>query len=416
MANDGRIEMAGRLFAASYKGVPIYVARGNVTGGRKATKRPIVNSDEQNVSDVGQKQRDYTIEAYVAARYKEQAIDNDSGISSDYPEQRRTILAALEDKTPGSLVHPWEGEITNLVCENFDLEEVMTEVGIGRLSLTFFRKTVNVTPAESLGSAIAVDLAAQVADASFIDLIEGAWGVDLSVIDSVEDAIGKVQDAYDAVQKSVAVVESVAAEINGFASSISSLTSDLASIITSPLAIATSVQNLFTSIENIFPTLDAKFDAMVSGFTFGDLDIEFSASTPSGRQKRGNFDAINTAMRGSFLTNAYTAATGLDLTTLERIEEVEKILDEQHSLIVEGDAASSEVKSALQDVRTTFFDFLATARVSALRLSTEDVTTATPRVLAYQFYGSDDLANTLSDINGVESYELISGTAEVLSS
>ena len=121
MADDGRNELISRLLPASFRGVRFFVRGIATSGGRKATERPIVNSDEQAVDDVGKMQRVYDVGAYVTAIYESTA--NDTSISVPYAQQRDLLLAALEDRTPASFVHPIEGRIDNLVARSWMLDE-----------------------------------------------------------------------------------------------------------------------------------------------------------------------------------------------------------------------------------------------------------------------------------------------------
>lgn len=415
MAQDGRIAQIARLYPATFRGVPMFISTSSVAGGRKATVRPLVNSDEQNVSDVGLKQRTYTIEGYVSARYREGSRDNDSGISSDYEEQRKRILAALESRDPGILVHPWEGEIRNLVAIDWTLNERMTEVGRGPFSITFVRHTLAPKPAADTTTTAEIEGLREACTQAYKAQIEDRWVVDLSFINGAEDAIAKVQEAVDAVDDAIRVVERVEAEINGVSSALADLTSGVASIITAPIGVATTIQNAFTAIENVFPTLAAKWDSMTSAFSFGSLDVAFDYSTPAGAQKKRNFDAINAAMQAAFLSEAYDAALGLDLSTVSTLDAVEKTLGDQHRAIVEGTEASDELKGALTDLRVAFSAFLRDARLTALKVTPATVGISTPRTLSYQFYGDDSRSADLAALNGVSSYDTLKGEVLVLS-
>lgn len=412
----GMEEISATLFPGSWRGVPLFLNGGNLTGGRKATAKAIFASDEQDVTDTGLRQRSYSVRGYIAAKYERGIFkDSTTEIASDYHAQRAKIIAALEEKGTGVLFHPFQGEVRDLVVMSWSLDESVNEAGIGQLSIEFAKKTVGAIPKEKEGSKEEVLIDGIDLEAALLAYFEDAFGIDLSFIDVIEDAIAGVQAAYAAVEAVVDTIESVAAGINGFATAISSAVADLASLILSPLAIVDSFKNVFTAFDNILPTLGAAFDGLAAGFGFGGNDFT-EPVTAAGIQRKKNRDAIDTVINGMFLARAYGAATELDLSSLAKINEVEVILDAQHHAIIRGTQASPEVRESMTKIRESFFNFLADARLTALKVTTETVPPYTPRTLAYQLYDETALTVTLANLNSVQTYELVSGEVQVLSS
>lgn len=413
MAND-KLEQTKLLFPATWRDIPLFVPRGKVSGGRKATPRPIVNSDAQAVSDVGLSQRVYKLQAFISARYTTDGA-GETCIEVDYQERRRRVLEALEDREPGIFVHPFEGEIRRLVCQEWELDEATNEVGLGRLTLTFIRDIPGARPVPADATAQAVLQAKLDLDLSLRQLVEDLYGVDLAFLDVAEQAIEAVTEAFAQVKDAVAFVENVAAEINGFAQTISDLTATVGAIITSPLAVVTAIRNAFTAAENIFPTLEAKFDAMVQGFDFSVPGPSASRSTPAALAAGRNRDALTVAVRAAFLGEAYTAAVGLELETLEEIERVTETLDAQHRLVAGDPTTTAELRASLQRIRVAFSDFMAARRKTALQVTSADIGPNTPRTLSFLFYGDDSRVADMAALNDLASYDLIDGTAKVLS-
>jgi prophage DNA circulation protein len=411
---DGKKDLGQDLLEGSWRGIPLLIVGGNVSGGRKATAKAIYNSDLQDVADTGMQQRSYSVNGYIAATYGPPIFPGDSGIKSEYRKQRKDILAALEEKGPGVLVHPFQGEVRDLVVLSYSLDETINETGIGKIAIQFARKTVNAVP--KVKEAAEFDYSWSFDLWALLRLLaESLYSVALSVVGVFEAALDQLLSVYETIQSVVDTVTSVAASINGFASAITEAVAKAASIITSPLAIISAIQNVFTSFNTIFSTLDEAFSALASGFTFGDDDDLTEKFTFGEIQIQKNTATLTTVMKTMFLTEAYTAATGMDLSTLAKIEEVEEILDAQHKSIVEGTQASPEIKEQMQLMREAFFEFLAGKKLTALKVTNEDISPTTPRVLAYRLYGDTKLKGELASLNNAASFEVLSGNVKVLS-
>jgi len=413
--DEGKKEAWITLRPGLVNGVKAFFSTATTRGGRKATARAILSSDEQQVSDTGRKQRNYTITIYISALYEKGPFaDSKWQISQDYLERRTAILAALEGPEPFSITHPWEGEITDLVCVDFDLSEEITSVGVGRITCELIRKTVGVVPVEQEGTAATVRNLQEDVDTSLSAMLASAWNVDPALIKQAENAIAKLEAGYAQVEAVADTVQQVAQAVNGFASAISDAVAEVAGIITSPLQVITSIQNVLTAMDNIFPTLDAAFTALQTGFDFGEDGNDSPATTPNLIQQRANDDALNTVFQASFLSRAYVAATELDLSTIARIEDVEAILDAQHERVVTGRGATPEVNEAMYAIRTAFAAFLRDQRSQAFDTATILVGTTTPRLLAYQLYESDERAGDLRALNSAANYQTLRGEVTVL--
>lgn len=411
---DGKKDLGQDLMEGTWRGIPLFVIGGNVSGGRKASAKAIYNSDLQDVADTGMQQRSYRVEGYIATTYGPPILPGDSGIKSEYRKQRKKILAALEEKGPGVLVHPFQGEVRDLVVLSYSLDETISEVGVGKISIQFARKTVDAVP--KVKEAAEFDYSWSFDLWALLRLLATAlYSVSLSIVGVFEAAFAGLLSVYETIQSVVDTVSSVAASINGFASAITEAIAEAASIITSPLKVITAIQNVFTSFANIFPTLEGAFTALASGFTFGDDDDRTEKFTHGEIQIQKNTATLTTVMKTMFLSEAYTVATGMDLSTLSKIEEVEEILDAQHKSIVEGDQASPEIKEQLQLMREGFFDFLSAKKLTALKVTDEDVSPTTPRVLAYRLYGDTELRGELASLNNASSFDVLSGSVKVLS-
>lgn len=450
MADDGKRELWATLLPSSFRGVPFFVESISVTGGRKATAKPIINSDEQIVDDIGMLQRTYAVRGFIVAKYRKanatvadttaeiqelqeeraarekktgvlekgdlQVGSKQGTIDADYREMRLILTTAFELRGPGKLIHPVEGIIEDLVCKTFSIDESMKEVGIGRFSATFVRETVQPVPEPVVGAKDEVlgkiDEAAAAADVQ----IEEEWSVDQAFNDAYEFSAEKLSSVYTGALKDVAEAAVTGIDnMEQFQRNIAELEAGVFAVVGDALQVASTVRGVFDSLNGLFPLPAAAFQALQNGFDFGDLDIDFDFSTPSGKQKKKNQGALNASVQCDYLIEAYRVGLDLDYVTTDDVALVETILEAQHRKIVDGDEADDCLKDAMTSLRESFFDFLGAARLTARSLVEEDVATTTPRVLAYMLYENVDDTDSIAGLNDVVAYETISGVVTVLS-
>lgn len=418
MALDGRVEVYTKLLAATFRGVTFYVENVQTAGGRKATERMIVNSDLQVIDDTGLLQRTYSVSGYVSARYGERAIDNPTGITSTYEEQRIRLTNALEKRGPATLVHPIEGTITDLIAKSWSLDESVTESGVGRINIEFVRqvlvKDIIGPSVVDRGSGQSVEGSADQADATVLQAFKDKWNVSLSFIDSYSDGLGKVRSVYTDLTEINHSVRVKLDQVANMASQIDTAIANAPNIILSPQDLGNDISNILNATRDIYETSLDSFKAMVKLGDFGSLDIDLDTSTSGGNQRSNNNDAVNLLVRTMALTAAHRAALDLDLSTLDEISEIEESLEAQYQALIDTEDVPGDLLQDLEDLRSDLFNLFATAKLSARRVVSVMVGSTTPRLLAYLLYGDVDLDAALAALNSAESYELIAGELQVL--
>lgn len=409
-------DLYSSLLPCTYGGVRLPFESGSVVGGRRATERPVLHSDDQVVSDVGLRQRAYAIRGWVAAREEIDPATGNVFATETYKQHRKALLEAFEDKTPKVLVHPIEGAIPGLIARSFSIEEVQNEVGVGRVSVEFIRDVRSATPEPEGGVASAVVAASEEAKQTTLQALASKWGVDLAVVGAYEDGLAKAREAFDQIASIANEAETLTDAADLLAQTVSEGVAAATYAILTPQRLVTDLSNAFTVLATAFPTALAAFEGMILGFDFGDLDFSIDLSVPSASSRKQNSDAMNVAMKAHTLADAYGFATGIDFGTLDEIERVEGILADQHAAIVDLGTADPELLDSLENLRVAFASFLDRARLTARRTTTESVAPTTPRALAFTLYGDDALAPTLAGLNDRYAYELLAGSTRVLSS
>ncbi len=111
---------------ASFRGAPFFVESVGQSGGRRGPDHEFPQKDEGYPEDTGGKIGKHEIEGYVA-----QSIDD-----PDYAARRDALIAALNQRGPGELVHPDYGTIRVQVRE-WTKKEERSRLGMAVFSMSF---------------------------------------------------------------------------------------------------------------------------------------------------------------------------------------------------------------------------------------------------------------------------------------
>lgn len=136
------------LRQASFRGATFEVDDVEANGGRRLVKHEYPLRDEPYTEDMGRKAREYSVRAYIV-----------QGRSYSYFDARKDLLKALEGFGPGTLIHPWHGEVK--VCvDRYSMRESMENGGLIEVSITFAEAGSLKQPAATADTAYGTNKAA----------------------------------------------------------------------------------------------------------------------------------------------------------------------------------------------------------------------------------------------------------------
>lgn len=402
---------------AAYKGVGFLMLVSRVTGGRKDALFEFPNSNKQTIEDLGLRPRAYSMSVIIP--------------HDNYVEDRDNLLRALEDGQKGPLDHPFYGRVENIVARTFTIVERLTDLGRAELEISFAidddigvpQKADNAISEASqqnniLSNSVTADIATDFdADESFFGNFQDA-----------QELADGMADAFDEVRAFTGIITD---EINSYASTINKFSTEINQLIAIPQDLANSVHNVFSTIDGLFSSVEATFDAFInpSFFDFGDNDQEIHQTTQGRVQRAQNRDVINRAMQTFALGYAYLNAAQIEFQTVEDIDVVSTILDDEYNKIqsaqgvaVSGLATpletirgvSNETLTALTDLRTIANKLLDDKRTEARKIITVDTKQMPMSVLAYRYYGNTDLTDTLLELNAVKGASFIKGDIKIM--
>ena len=182
------------LRPASFRGVAFEVDDHDENGGRRLAKHEYPLRDIPYAEDLGRKAGAWRINAFLI---------HHKGF--DVPKSRDELRKALNAAGPGTLIHPWLGELE--VCvDDFSLRETNWEGGYVQFSISFVEAGMNANPKAEPDTAAAADGAASAAESPVAEALAdalGAAGID-NVIPAIAEAFAMVQNITNLPQRLIA--------------------------------------------------------------------------------------------------------------------------------------------------------------------------------------------------------------------
>lgn len=391
---DGR-----RMVGASFRGVPFYVEASDRTGGRRVVMHEFPGADDPFGEDMGRAGRTFHVDGYV--------------IGDDYLDHRNALLEALEDEEgPGQLIHPYH-RTRSVICTGVSVREDKRSGGIAVFSIDF-AETPAQPPAPTAVDDLAgtVDLSADLADAAI--LAEFAAGYDVDglpsfAFESIGDALVGMSGALGDALGPIVEVTQDAARLD---QELRILQADAAALIRTPGDVLGAFRDTFATLaDTILGVPGAMMDALLDAFDF-DFGVGPSELTATRRREKASRDALAAGMRRLLVTQAARLAVRATFETHDQAVAAATAIAAK--LELEAETAGDEVYPALSKLRTDVLRAVPGEAVLA-KLTTTTRNVPIPALLiAYQLYGSTELADDIISRNRIRHPGFVAGTLAVL--
>lgn len=377
------------LHPGSYKGYSFLIASSNVTGGRKNVVHSYPNSDKQTVEDLGLIPRVFQVAAIVNANAQ----------NNNYLQRRNGLLAVLEEGGEGTLFHPLYGQVENVVVRTWTLIEDLTELGDGKISITF-------TVSNDLGVPVKSQNTLSSIDKSNDDLLEAInvdtasnFKVDTSNLNSFNDSKTTLEEIADSFSENTSFLQASADEINAFSRELVAFQNDIVALVQSPQRLADGIQTLFNAVGNLYPTAAATADVLAGFFGFNDEKITRQETTKSRIERNNNDNILRAAMQNTALSLAYLSTAQIEFSTVSDIEERADLLEIQYQKVVSSGGFTEETKAVLKEMRDNMQGFFDDQKLTARQLITINSNVTSSRLLAFQYYGDSTDGEVIGKLN-----------------
>jgi prophage DNA circulation protein len=303
------IGLATSLLSASYKGVPFLAIRSTITGGRKTVIKKFPNSDKQLVEDLGLDVKSFRMDAVTTTDASDDQLT--------YFNNRDTLLSKLDDGEKGTLIHPFDGIIDNVVVTSYVLIEDMTRIGEARYTINFAISDTTGEPIKSEFVLSEISSKVDAANAQIEANLANEYKLDTNSTSNYKSAISKVEDAIDEFNENTSFLQASADEIDSFSNELGDLSASITSIVTSPTNLADSIGSLFSTVNGLYATVNATYVVLTKFFGFGDEDSVISTLTAQREEDNTNRKTLNGAMQCFATTYSYLNASQIEFTTVD---------------------------------------------------------------------------------------------------
>lgn len=259
------------LQSASFRGVPFKVMDSDVGVGRRNVLHQYPFKDVPYVEDLGADADEFSLNAYIV-----QNLEN----SFDYFAGRDALIGAIKEAGPGTLIHPFLGELTVAVLGKARISESFTEGGIARFSITFVQAGENKFPQSPQDNVGAVDDAVDVSLDNLGDVTDAKYSQTNMPGFAVAQAINDVTSGFNMMKAAVVSVKNtVASTVSDALATIEDGKALLASVISAPCELAGAVMDTADSFLKLVGLKGETFSSFSVGSCSGIATPRFSSST-----------------------------------------------------------------------------------------------------------------------------------------
>lgn len=362
-----------RYQRGSFRGVEFYTQASESSFGRRNVVHEFPLRDQPFVEDLGRAARAYRIDALF--------------VGDDYDAWRDRLIDAIEQPGPGTLIHPYLGEMTVSVL-GFSQRESTFEGGSTTLTIEFVESGERKQPVKKADTGAQLVSAADKAQAQAVaDFNAGKYAV-AKKPQFLADSVGKfMKDTLGQVQKLAGSIREKAAQVAELVRGVQQVNRDLISIIYEPASAAQAlVGNVKQLIRSVAVGPREALGLARTFFRFGSGLPNVPQTTAARRQEAGNQAAMTQVVRVTAVTEAARAVSTMEFESHDDATSVrDELLAAADALVDDG--VSDELFLALAALRAALVrDVAARGADLAREVSYTPKVTTPALVLGYRLY------------------------------
>ena len=172
---------------------------------------------------------------------------------------------------------------------------------------------------------------------------------------------------------------------------------------------------MFTEFGVLSQDAQTMLNLTISVTDFGNDDTATPETTQLRTQRERNRKLVNSATRFNAMAQSYNYAVNIDFQNADELEATEQQLEEKYQALINDNNLSDELNDQMIDLRESVHDFMQEQTDAAVKIATiTDIKVQPMSILAYNYYGSTDNAESLVALNKIVNVPFVSGTLRIL--
>jgi len=399
-----------QLLRGSFRGVNFNFEEIAETSGRKVKIHEFVNSNKVIAEDLGQSANSISIRMILVAD-----ISSSNNVSTvDYFSKKKQILAALNAKGNGILVHPTRGQLNVSVLPPFIFTENISSLGRAAIDVTFIQvdevkllepNTKSVDAIYKAGEEIIFSVLSPTEKFTILDAI--GWNY-------VKDKFDSISNTLQNLLLSSGVVMAVDA-YNELTSAIKAsgdyYTTSLKAGIQNPIGLFFTYTGLYAN--NPFET----FYFMKSWYDYGDNESEFQPTTISNDGLLENQDNFKQIIQTQSLMLSVNQAVLIDYQDDQQLQGIVDDINAQYDKVLElrKNAADDSVSAKIRAHKVLFNNYVKDLALTVPKITEIAVNKESLITLCYSYYDMLDNMAVIQGLNVFNDPSLIGGDIKILS-
>lgn len=358
-----------QLRPGKFRDAEFFVTGADSDIGRRNVLHEYPLRDLPFVEDLGRKAREFSLECFV--------------IGADYMTARDRLMAAIETEGPGTLVHPWLGQV-RVSVRDCRLRESSTEGGMAVFSLTFMEAGDNRFPnagtdtrsmvasrSDTARGAVSNEFARQYAVAGMPDFLSSS---SVGLVGQLVTLLGALPGPQ------------LPTPAASFAALLGSTSAGLSSTVRSPSTLAAMVTSVIGSLGGLYAQPAARLSAQRRLFTFGNTLAPVPTTTYVRQQQAANQRAtVRLVRQAAVIEGARTASTMSFASYNDAVAVRDELADQLDTHMLDADDQTYPVMQALRSA--VIRDVTARGANLARVVTYTPGATLPALVVAHQLYG-----------------------------
>lgn len=389
------------LREASYRDVVFFTESHGADIGRRRARHVYPRRDLPFHEDLGRQPRVYSVEAFV--------------LGDQYFAARDALIRACETEGPGTLIHPYFGELT-VICSACRARESNAEGRMARLSLTFEEAGELRFPAAEADTQSLVEGAADDASIDVQGAFEEAFTVDGALDFVVVAARDLVSESLSEITGGAGRLVTDAGSWNGFVGEVSDTGADLVGLLREPRSLASRFSKVICLLLDTVDSPDLAVPLLRRLSIFGeDLGV-VPPTTASRRQQASNQAAVAALIRQTATVESARAAARVDFQSFDDAiayrEDLAELFDRE--TLAAGAAGQDDVFRGLVQLQAAAIQDLNRRALGLPRVRFVEPRKTEPALaVAYRLYGDPTRSEEIVARNRVAHPGFVPGGAEL---